>query len=75
VFGRRIAGGRKEKARVLNGRARRQALARSIEVHTDDEESLQQVECDLELYQMVGSSPANRSSNCRYLRLLEVKEQ
>jgi hypothetical protein len=56
VFGRRVTGSRKEKGRVLDSRARRQALARSIEVHWDDEESLQQVECDLELYQMVGSS-------------------
>jgi hypothetical protein len=31
--------------------------------------------CDLKLFQKVGSLAANRTCNCRYLRLLPVKEQ
>ena len=31
--------------------------------------------CDVEPVQKVGSLAANRTCNCRYLRILQVKEQ
>jgi hypothetical protein len=57
----------------VSGSAWREALTLGIEIHKDV--GVSRMVCDLDLVQKVGSLATNRTCNCRYLRLLQVKGQ